>query len=417
MSGVVAAEAPLSDIGGTEADRVRLGSSAATSAPVLAGLACDPSVTVRAAVAMNPACPPGLDEAISQDADERVRALLARKLALLAPSLSDAENAEACEQVRATLAALAADAAERVRAVIADCVKAMPDAPRALILQLAQDAAFSVCGPVVRVSPLLTDEDLLDLLANPPHPAVAAAVASRPDLGYDVADAVAAGGDDGAIRVLLCNHAAAIREATLDALIEQAVAHPDWHDPLVRRPLLTPRAMEALSGFVASQLLDVLMARDDLDPAAVADLRRQVAARLSPSAAPPPPDDDDGDDEELLETLHRLDEAGALNEVLLIGAAHAGDLRRVAAVLAVASGVALAAVYRAAALRNARALIALAWQAGFSMRVALVVQASLGRLGPSRLIPAGPGGTFPLTTDEMRAHLEALAQSAPQSAR
>ena len=111
-------------------------------------------------------------------------------------------------------------------------------------------------------------------------------------------------------------------------------------------------------------------------------------------------------------TLRRLDEAGALNEALLIGAARAGNLRRVAAALAVASGMTLAAVYRAAALRNARALIALAWQAGFSVRVALVVQASLGRLGPSRLIPAGPGGTYPLTTDEMRSQLEALAQSA-----
>lgn len=410
MSGAVVAEAFLSEAGGTEAHRVRLGSNAATPAPVLAGLACDPSVTVRAAVAMNPACPPGLDEAISQDADERVRALLARKLALLAPSLSDAESVQAGEQMRATLAALAADAAERVRAVVADCVKAMPDAPRELILQLAHDAALSVCGPVVRVSPLLTDEDLLALLASPPHPAVAAAVASRPDLGYDVADAVAAGGDGAAIRALLCNHAAAIRETTLDALIEQATVHPDWHDPLVRRPLLTPRAMAALSGFVAAQLLDVLMARDDLDPAAIADLRRQVAARLAPAPAPPPPDDED--DEELMAELRRLDEAGALNEALLIGAARAGDLRRVAAVLAVASGLTLAAVYRAAALRNARALIALAWQAGFSMRVALVVQASLGRLGPSRLIPAGPGGAFPLTTDEMRSQLEALAQSA-----
>ena len=403
---------PEAVAGGTEADRVKLGSNAATPAPVLAGLACDPSVTVRAAVAMNPACPPALDAAISQDADERVRGLLARKLAQLAPSLSDAEQTEACEQMRATLAALAADAAERVRSAIAECVKAMPDAPRELILQLARDTALSVCGPVVRVSPMLTDDDLLFLLANPPHPAVASAVASRPDLGYDVADAVAAGGDGTAIRALLCNHAAAIREATLDALIDQAAAHPDWHDPLVRRPLLTPRAMEALSGFVAAQLLDVLMARDDLDPTAIADLRRQVAARLSPSAAPPPPDDGE-DDEELMASLRRLDEAGALNEALLIGAARAGDLRRVAAALAVASGLTLAAVYRAAALRNARALIALAWQAGFSMRVAMVVQASLGRLGPTRLIPAGPGGTFPLTTDEMRLQLETLAQSAP----
>ena len=59
-----------------------------------------------------------------------------------------------------------------MRVVIADCVKAMPDAPRELILQLAHDTALAVCDPVVRLSPLLTDADLLALLATPPHPAV-----------------------------------------------------------------------------------------------------------------------------------------------------------------------------------------------------------------------------------------------------
>ncbi len=375
----------------TEAARVRLGSSAATPAHVLAGLACDPAVTVRAAVAMNPACPPGLDGAVSQDADERVRTLLARKLAL---SLAEGE-------ARETLAALAADPALRVRAAVADGLKAASDAPRGLILQLAQDAAPTVCDPVIRLSPLLTDADLLALLAAPPHPAAAIAVASRPGLGAALADALAAGGDGPAVRALLCNGSAAIAEATLDALAEQAAPHPDWHGPLVRHPLLTPRAMEALAGFVATPLLDVLAQRADLDPAAARALRRRMTA-VPPDAAP-----DDGE-EALMAALRNLDEAGRLNEATLIDAARAGDLRRVAAVLAVASGLTLAAVDRAAAQRHARALIGLAWQAGFSMRAALVAQVALGRLGPGALILAGPDGGFPMTPDEMQWHLEVL---------
>jgi len=378
----------------TEAARVRLGSSAVTPAHVLAGLACDPAVTVRAAVAMNPACPPGLDGAVSQDADERVRTLLARKLAL---SLAEGE-------ARETLAALAADPALRVRAAIADCLKAAPDAPRGLILQLAQDAAPTVCDPVIRLSPLLTDADLLALLAAPPHPAAAIAVASRPGLSPALADALAAGGDGPAVRALLCG-SAAIAEATLDALAEQAAPHPDWHGPLVRHPLLTPHAMEALAGFVAAPLLDVLAQRADLDPAAARALRRRMTA-VPPDAVP-----DDGE-EALMAALRQLDEAGRLNEATLIDAARAGDLRRVAAVLAVASGLTLAAVDRAAAQRHARALTGLAWQAGFSMRAALVAQVALGRLGPGALIPAGPDGAFPMTPDEMQWHLEVLAQSA-----
>ncbi len=183
---------------GTESNRVRLGSSTYTAAQILRQLARDPAVTVRAAVAMNPACPPHLDQAISLDTDERIRTLLARKLAQLVPSLSNAEHAHGCSQARATLNALAIDAAVRVRAVIADCVKAMPDAPRDLILQLAHDAAPSVCDPIIRLSPLLTDADLLALLAMPPHPAIATSVARRPGLSAAVADAVAIQSDSAA---------------------------------------------------------------------------------------------------------------------------------------------------------------------------------------------------------------------------
>ncbi len=159
--------------------------------------------------------------------------------------------------------------------------------------------------------------------------------------------------------------------------------------------------MEALAGFVATPLLDVLAQRADLDPAAARALRRRMTA-VPPDAAP-----DDGE-EALMAALRNLDEAGRLNEATLIDAARAGDLRRVAAVLAVASGLTLAAVDRAAAQRHARALIGLAWQAGFSMRAALVAQVALGRLGPGALILAGPDGGFPMTPDEMQWHLEVL---------
>ena len=394
----------------TEQTRVRLGASAFTPAAVLHRLAQDPAVTVRAAVAMNPACAPDVDQAISQDPDERVRTLLARKLALLAPSMSGAEQAQACQQMRTTLTGLAANAAVQVRATIAECVKAMPDAPRDLILQLANDAALLVCGPIIRLSPLLTDADLLALLAAPPHPSAAASVASRVGLSAQVADAVAAGADSAAVRALLSNRSAAIQEATLDALIGQARPHPSWHAPLVQRPVLSARAARALTDFVAAELLDTLAKRADLDPAVIADLRCRVVARLHLVAHSKEPLGRSDRDDEMVASLRALDSAGLLNEVALLKAARAGDQRRVAAVLAVASGVPLEAVDRVAALRNAKGLIALAWNAGFSMRAAEVIQAMLGQLGPGAVLLPGPSGAFPLSYDEMQWQLEVLGQ-------
>jgi len=75
MAGI--AEAPGAPLGeADETTRVRSGANRNTAPAVLERLASDPSVTVRAAVALNPATPPTADERLAADADERVRVLL-----------------------------------------------------------------------------------------------------------------------------------------------------------------------------------------------------------------------------------------------------------------------------------------------------------------------------------------------------
>ena len=66
---------------------MRLGASADSPPDLLAALATDPAVTVRAAVALNTAAPADADRILARDGDERVRTLLARKLAALVPGL------------------------------------------------------------------------------------------------------------------------------------------------------------------------------------------------------------------------------------------------------------------------------------------------------------------------------------------
>src|SRR5208282_5932534 len=120
-------------------------------------------------------------------------------------------------------------------------------------------------------------------------PAVALAVARRPDLTEDVADALATTADDTAIRAMLLNHSAQIRESTLDALIARAADHVGWHAPLVRRPKLSGRAAEALSRIVADTLLGELASRADLPEGVTAELHARLTARLLLPPAPQPP--------------------------------------------------------------------------------------------------------------------------------
>jgi uncharacterized protein (DUF2336 family) len=394
------------DISGIAA-RVRLGANRETAPELLLSLAADEAVTVRAAVAMNAATPLQVDRLLALDQDERVRTLLARKLASLLPSLSDGERNELQTHAMATLSSLVADEAVRVRAAIADVVKEMAEAPRGLILRLAKDSAVSVCDPVIRLSPLLTAEDLITLLEAAPSPATAIAVARRPGLPEPVSDAVAATAHTPAITALLSNQSAAVREATLDALIQRAGETTEWQAPLVRRPLLSAAAARALSDVVATHLLDELCNRADLDPAITNELRGQLLRRLE-SAAPPPRREPDI--EQAMELARRMYADSLLDEARLLEVAQRGEARLATAMLAVAADVPVSVVDRAATLRSAKGLISLVWRAGFSMRAAGPLQTLLARLSPDVILRATANGGFPLAVEEMRWQLDFLTR-------
>jgi Uncharacterised protein conserved in bacteria (DUF2336) len=368
-----------------EAGRVRLGAQPDTTPDVLHALAADKSVTVRAALALNPSTPAQTNSVLACDEDERVRALLARKLSLLVPCLSAEAQTRLRRETLATLTALAEDEAVRVRAAIADAVQDLPDVPRGIILRLAHDDAISVCEPVIRFSPLLTADDLVALVAAAPSPGTRLAVARRPAIDAAVSDALAAGGTSDVVLALLMNGTAQIREATLDALVDRSADHPVWHDPLVHRPALSTRSVNTLSRIVTDHLLGVLAARSDLGPGVAENLRGLVAARLHPAPEAAEPDVS----------------AAKPTEAELLAAAREGDAWNVAVLLAAAADVPLTAVRGAASLRNSKALVSLAWKAGFSMQAAHAVQVLLARLPPGSALRAGPGNSFPLSEREM----------------
>ncbi len=383
--------------------RVKLAANAATPSEVLAFLVRDNDVPVRAALALNPSLPSAANMRLAHDGDERVRLLLARKIAAALPGLSEVEGEEIRERTLQVLSALIRDEAVRIRAAIAGVAAELPNIPRRVALHLAADAEVCVSEPMLRLSPLLSAQDLLELLATPPHCETTRAIACRANLPEAVSDAIAATVDSAAIRSLLINRSAAIRESTLDALVARSGDEPTWHAPLVARPRLADHAARALSEIVTGQLLKDLAARTDLGPAVLATIQDRLALQLTKVAPVPSRPEDDA----LLEAGRKLDASGKLSEDLLLACLRGGELRKASAFLAVAAGVPLEAVDRAASLRNAKALVSLVWKAGFSMRVAAPVQTSLGQVSP-RAVLGGVGENYPLTVDEMTWQLDFL---------
>lgn len=381
-----------------EATRVRLSARQGMAEAEVETLAGDPSVTVRATLAMNPTLTPDANAMLAHDPDERVRALLARKLAGLTLSLSDGAMSRLRKETFDTLTALAQDEAERVRAAIAEVVKDLPTAPRDIILRLARDQAVTVCEPIVRFSPLLTTDDLLALVTA--SAAVRLAVARREAIDVDVSDALICHGDEEVILALLMNESAQIREATLDALAERSAASPAWHGPLVNRPALSETAVHTLSRIVADHWLETLAARGDLPPSLTAELRTRVSERLNKVSVPD----------------HPADAAGKPDETTLLDVVRDGDARKAAVLLSNAADVPLSVVQRAATLRSAKGLVSLAWKAGFSMKSGYALQILLGRLSPGVALKSGPGNSFPLSVQEMRWQIDFLAGNLGQSA-
>jgi len=387
-----------------EVARVRLAARPTTSPSLLSRLAQDPAVTVRAAVAMNTAFAPEAAQHLLNDNDDRVRVLLADKVARLLPGLSRDEHCAAHDHIHRLLLELAHDAALRVRRALSDIVHAMPEAPRDIILLLANDPAIEVSEPILRLSPLLTDTDLLQLLMAPPHSQAAPAVAARPDLSQELCHFIATHSSSIAVSALLRNPTAMLQEATLDALIGRAGDHPEWHDPLVRRPGLPERAVRALTTIVSKQLLNVLLTRTDLPTSLIEELGRLVEIKLARS---------DGShsqvsEKQLMAHLHHLHSLGQVTEEHLLQAADAGNSNEVRGILVVCSNLAAKMLDRAVSLRSPKALLSITWRAGFSASAGEAVQIVLGHLSGNEILRRTSEGSFVLSDDEMAWQIELL---------
>jgi uncharacterized protein (DUF2336 family) len=384
--------------------REKLARSKKARPEILYYLASDAEASVRREIAANAHTPVHADLLLVRDPDEAVRADLARKVAALLPDLTAAEQSQARERVIELVSTLGRDAAVRVRRVVAETLKDVANAPADVIRRLAEDAELVVAEPVLRCSPVLTDDDLIEIITSGPIPGAVAAIAQRAGVAGTVADAIVAADDEAAVAALLANPSAQIREETLDLVVDRAPARPDWHQPLVRRPVLPARLVKRIASFVASGLLRQLEQRDDLDPKLRAAVSAEVDRRLKDEAKVAVPDEELG--ETAAETVARLKAQGTLDEDAVSAAMGEGKRAFVRAALACLSGIGDAAVDKILSSRSAKGIVALVWKAGLSPRMAGQVQLRIAGIPPRQVLSARAGEGWPLTADDMTWHLE-----------
>jgi uncharacterized protein (DUF2336 family) len=372
---------------------------------ILYYLAEDPSAEVRRQIASNSQTPIQANLILARDSDESVRIDLVAKISMLRPELDSSQRDMAQRYIAEVLDILAQDQTIRVRQVLADTLKDVTHAPAAVIRRLAKDVEDVVANPILQFSPLLSDEDLLEIIDGGAACGRLSAISRRQGLGEAVADAVVVTEDRDAITALLENKSAQIREDTLDRLVEQAPQVEAWHKPLVDRPHLSPRATCRLASFVAKTLMKALELRAGLDEKTALLVAAELKRRLEEEKTET--DERDGDDgNDTLKRAEALHASGRLDDETLSEALISGDRALVRCGLAVRAKLPIEQVDDILASRSARVVTSLAWKAGCSTRFAMQIQQQLGGIPPKQLLHAVNGGKYPMGEEEMLLQLE-----------
>ena len=389
------------------ADRSALAARPDAQPEILFFLAEDTDVAVRRTVAANSATPPHAGVILARDEDDDVRCHVAQQIGRLAPGLDEETRTRIGAVVNEVLNTLAQDQVTRVRRILAEELKDADNVPAEIIRRLANDTDAGVAGPVLEFSPVLDDEILMEIIQGSPETAALSAISRRQSLDASVSDTVVATEDPQAIAALLFNKSAQIREETLDQLVEQAEPVPQWHQPLVDRPVLSARAVMRLAEFVADKLLADLEQREDLDPETAEAVSATLKQRLRNDWLADDPDEQNSlpkmdSDEPADERVRRLLEAGSLSETAITDALGKGDRGFVIAALAQLGEISADMVSKAVSMSSPKGITAMAWKAGLGMRTAIQLQLRLARVPPTKVLQARDGVDYPLTEDEMR---------------
>lgn len=413
---------------GSIEQRCALAGRADIKPEILYYLAGDPDPEVRRVIALNGQTPYHADLLLATDDDDDVRTDLAGKIGRTTEERTSDEQSNIYRISMQALEVLASDQIVRVRQLLAESLKDLENAPVSVVERLACDSELVVSGPVLEHSPVLNDDFLVDILQSDPVQGALSAISRRVALGEHVADAIVNTGDSEAIADLLGNKSAQIREETLDRIIDDAPNVVTWHRPLVDRPNLRSQAARRIAEIVATPLLADFKRRADLDDAtleAIASvIRRRLneeeivdelksgnaanasLGRVEPDWAKSEVKRTDGEAAMHVRKLHL---EGKLNEDIVAQALSAGQKYFVVFALSLMTGVPDAVVKKAISLQNAKAIVALAWKAGFSMRLAARLQMQLASIPPSGVLRATVSDGYPLSDEEMNWQLEFVA--------
>ena len=186
------------------------------------------------------------------------------------------------ELMREILRTLTFNVEMAIRIALAQRLATDSTAPHDLILLLVDDS-IEVARPLILNSPLLTEADMLRLIAQADirHQE---AVAARPNIGEPITDVLARSDNESILTALVRNATARISQDGYKSLVEKSRTIAGLQEPLAHRPDLPQHLADAMCDWVSDALKTFIKTNPKIAPKA-AD--QAVAAAVEMVKNPP----------------------------------------------------------------------------------------------------------------------------------
>jgi uncharacterized protein (DUF2336 family) len=177
------------------------------------------------------------------------------------------------------------DIESSVRRALAEKLAQYKEAPRDLVLALANDEIV-VAQSILMHSDVLRDEELIEIIHHRTleHQL---AVAMRKSLNEPVSDALVETGNVDVIAKLLENHDARISGETMAYLVEQSQRVDSYQNPLLRRPELDPNLARRMYWWVSAALRRHILDNFAVKPSDFDDALEASASELAEAPTEP----------------------------------------------------------------------------------------------------------------------------------
>jgi uncharacterized protein (DUF2336 family) len=156
-----------------------------------------------------------------------------------------------------------------VREALSERLSALPNAPKSLLIKLADDE-ISVALPILKQSTVLQDVDLIEIVRQKSMEH-RLAVAMRKSVSEEVTDTLVAYEEDNVVVTLLRNNGAIFHPVTMSRLADESQNKEAYREPLVNRRDLDPVLARSMYWWVSAALRSHILENFKVDSATLDD--------------------------------------------------------------------------------------------------------------------------------------------------